>query len=302
MTALVPALVVLVLGELLLLTGWIARSRLDVGRRVAPYARDVEWLQPAEGSTDRLAVLLAGTASRLDRLIGGSAAVTRRLARLNDPIGLARFRVEQVRWAVIAFALVSIPAGLRAVQHPNQSTVLLGVCAAAALAGVVARDQRLVQQVRAHEERIEAEFPAVAELLALAVAAGEAPVTAIDRVVRLTPGSALGAELSRVLSEIRLGVPMVEALDAYSRRTGVAVVSRFCSALAVALERGTPLADVLHAQAADVRAVSRRRLIEAGARKEALMMVPVVFLVLPTVVVFAFWPGLAGLRLVLPGG
>ena len=30
------------------------------------------------------------------------------------------------------------------------------------------------------------------------------------------------------------------------------------------------------------------------------MMVPVDFLVLPTVIVFAFWPGLVGLRLVVP--
>jgi tight adherence protein C len=30
------------------------------------------------------------------------------------------------------------------------------------------------------------------------------------------------------------------------------------------------------------------------------MMVPVVFLVLPVTVLFAFWPGLVGLRLVTP--
>ncbi len=59
----------------------------------------------------------------------------------------------------------------------------------------------------------------------------------------------------------------------------------------------TPLADVLRAQAADVREAARRDLIEAGARKEVLMMVPVVFLVLPVTVVFAFWPGLVGLSL-----
>jgi tight adherence protein C len=68
--------------------------------------------------------------------------------------------------------------------------------------------------------------------------------------------------------------------------------------MAVAIERGTPLADVLHAQAADVREAQRRALIESGARQEVLMMVPVVFLVLPVTVVFAFWPGLVGLRLV----
>ncbi len=78
------------------------------------------------------------------------------------------------------------------------------------------------------------------------------------------------------------------------------MVSRFAEGIAIAVERGTPLAEVLHAQAGDVREAGRRALIESGARREVLMMVPVVFLVLPVVVVFAFWPGLVGLRLVVP--
>ena len=63
---------------------------------------------------------------------------------------------------------------------------------------------------------------------------------------------------------------------------------------------GTPLAAVLHAQAADAREAGRRVLLETGARREVLMMVPVVFLILPVTVLFAFWPGLVGLRLVTP--
>jgi tight adherence protein C len=78
------------------------------------------------------------------------------------------------------------------------------------------------------------------------------------------------------------------------------VVARFAEGMAVAVERGTPLSDVLHAQAADVREAGRRQLIEAGARKEIAMMVPVVFLILPVTVLYAFWPGLVGLRLVTP--
>ena len=62
--------------------------------------------------------------------------------------------------------------------------------------------------------------------------------------------------------------------------------------LSRSLERGTPLADVLHAQAADVREAGRRALIESAARREVLMMVPVVFLVLPVTVLFALFPGL----------
>ena len=49
----------------------------------------------------------------------------------------------------------------------------------------------------------------------------------------------------------------------------------FLQGLVVAIERGTPLAEVLRAQAVDVREVGKRALLEAGGRKEISMMVPV---------------------------
>jgi tight adherence protein C len=69
-------------------------------------------------------------------------------------------------------------------------------------------------------------------------------------------------------------------------------VVRFVDGLVVAVERGTPLGDVRRAQAADVREQHKRDLIEAGGRREVLMLVPVVFLMLPVVVLFALYPGL----------
>jgi tight adherence protein C len=39
--------------------------------------------------------------------------------------------------------------------------------------------------------------------------------------------------------------------------------------MAVAIERGTPLADVLRAQAADVRALGKRQLLETGAARRS---------------------------------
>jgi tight adherence protein C len=99
---------------------------------------------------------------------------------------------------------------------------------------------------------------------------------------------------------VRTGEPVGAAFDRMAARTGLPLVSRFAQGVAVAVERGTPLADVLHAQAADVREAGRRELIEAAARREVLMMVPVVFLVLPVTVLFAFWPGVVGLSLTTP--
>ena len=76
------------------------------------------------------------------------------------------------------------------------------------------------------------------------------------------------------VTEIRTGMPVGRAFDALAARAGLPLVARFAEGIAVAVERGTPLADVLHAQAADVREAGRRELIETAARKEVFMMVP----------------------------
>jgi tight adherence protein C len=79
-------------------------------------------------------------------------------------------------------------------------------------------------------------------------------------------------------------------------RTSLPSIARFTDGVSVAVERGSPLAEVLRAQAHDARDVGRRQLMETGGRKEVLMMVPVVFLILPVTVLFAIFPGLAVLR------
>ena len=94
--------------------------------------------------------------------------------------------------------------------------------------------------------------------------------------------------------------PSGQAFESLAQTTGLPIVARFATGITVAMERGTPLSDVLHAQAADVREAGRRLLIETAARKEIAMMAPVVFLVLPVTILFSFYPGVLGLRLTTP--
>jgi tight adherence protein C len=68
-------------------------------------------------------------------------------------------------------------------------------------------------------------------------------------------------------------VPLVEGLQQLADRTSLDPLARFVDGLIVAIERGTPLAEVLRVQAADVREAGKRRLLEAGGRKEIPMMV-----------------------------
>ncbi len=272
--------------------------RTDFAGRVLHHLSDIPELAPlAPGAPSRRPRRML--AEKLDDLLGGRESVRRRIERGSLGISVADFRVQQATWGLVASAIFLALTVLVASASPDRLLPMLILTAVAGFLAVLLRENRLTQQVNAHEQEVLAEVPTLVELLALAVAAGEGPVAALERVVGRSTG-AFSRELARVLAAIRTGTAVSTALDEYSARTGVPVVSRFAQAVAVALERGTPLADLLHAQAADVREAQRRQLIESGARREVTMMIPVVFLVLPTTVMFAFWPGLVGLRLVTP--
>ena len=294
------------IGLVLAVTRVLSLRRPALAVRVLPYIRDLPQVhrpvaQPGSDNAFRalFGPLLGSAADTLERLLGGNASIRRRLERANLVMTVQEFRVEQVLWGLGAFAGTATLAFLVALRSPGRTIPLLVLCGVAFVLGVLLRENRLSAQVTERERRILVEFPTVAELLALAVGAGEGPVSALDRVVTRSRGE-LSADLGVVLADIRLGTPVSAALDSLARRTGLPVVARFAEGMAVAIERGTPLAGVLHAQAADVREAGRRALIESGARKEIAMMVPVVFLVLPVTVVFAFWPGVVGLNLVTP--
>ena len=294
------------LGLVLLLSRAVTVRRADLAVRVLPYVRDVPTATPRRVTADApgpfravFGPALGSAADAVERLLGGSASIRRRLQRANSPLTVHDFRVEQVMWGLVALAVTAVPSLLVALRSPGRTLPLLVLCTVAFMLGVLLRENRLTSQVTRRERAVMAEFPAVAELLALAVGAGEGPMAALDRVASRSRGE-MAVELRAVLADVRTGTPLAAALDGLAARTGLPAVARFAEAMAVAVDRGTPLAAVLHAQAADARESGRRALIESGARREVLMMVPVVFLILPVTVLFAFWPGVVGLHLVSP--
>jgi tight adherence protein C len=155
--------------------------------------------------------------------------------------------------------VVGVVVAILAELHGSRANPLgyLVLAAVLVLAGVLLRDRALTSEVNRREVRMLAEFPTVAEMLALAVTAGEGPVGALDRVTRLSSGE-LSRELGRALSEARAGASLVSALETMAARTSLPALARFVDGMAVAVERGTPLAEVLRAQASDVREEGRR--------------------------------------------
>jgi tight adherence protein C len=157
-------------------------------------------------------------------------------------------------------------------------------------------DRELTGQVKKRRQRIEAEFPAIVEMLTLAIAAGETPMSAMHRIAESADGE-LSQEFATVIVAVRSGEPLHLSLDAMGRRVKSVMIRRFIDAIVTATLRGAPLIEVLSRHAVEARANQRNIVMNAAGKAEISMMIPVVFLILPISILFALWPSLTNLNL-----
>lgn len=304
----------LLLGLLLASGVWLVVSSALVHRtedfsdRIAPQLRGAElrknnayeYRSLPEGLYGGFSSLFSPLLVRVYRLLGESsidtAALEKRIDQLGTGLTLTEYRVQQVMWSVAALVAGILFAAAGAVNGKVGLFSGLVLAVLAGVSGFLGRDYWLTQQIKKREKAMLAEFPALAELMALSVTAGESAIGSLERVVRSSNGE-LSKEFRKILAMTRSGESLVVALHSFSQRTSVAALSRFVDGLVVAIERGTPLADVLRAQAQDVRDNAKRELMETAGKKEIGMMIPVVFLILPLTVLFAMFPGISLLNL-----
>lgn len=298
------ALLGFLFGMGLLLVIWRLRAlRVRLVHRVEPYLREppgqsslLTTHTPFPQVERMLQPVLADIGRLLDRLGSQTRSVQQRLLRAGSRKRVEEFRVEQVLWGTIALGAGLLLAILLAAFRNSHPLALLALIAVAAVSGALGRDRFLTRQVKQREAVMAAEFPTIAELLALSVGAGETPIAALERVTRSTSG-VLSQELTLTLADVRSGFSLPRSLALMAARTDVPAISRFTDGVATAIERGTPIAQVLRAQAQDARSAGHQALMEVGGKKEIAMMAPVVFLLLPVTVMFALFPGLHMLSL-----
>ena len=136
---------------------------------------------------------------------------------------------------------------------------------------------------------IELEFPMIVELFAILLAGNQSPATALNHISQRTQGEFANV-LREAVTEILQGANFGQALDLLSARIQSPMVRRFCDSLMIAVERGSPLIEVVNRQVEEVRNEQRSKLMEAAGKAEIALMIPVVFLILPISVLFALWP------------
>ena len=133
------------------------------------------------------------------------------------------------------------------------------------------------------------------DLLAVALTAGQNPRASIDTISEFLPTDFKDG-ISKAIRENAFGKPLMIALKEMSDEKESKVLKPLIKQMETAISRGTPLAEVSRKFAEDQRLKFRNLLMKQAAAKEISMLIPVVFVVLPSVLAVAMYPALTVLQ------
>jgi tight adherence protein C len=202
------------------------------------------------------------------------------------------FRVAQMTVLVILNLVLLVIAFFFSL--PAMETLLLACLVT--LSSVYISEENLRRRVRRRKAEIESEFPAIIEILTLAIGAGESPASALKRISSRAQGH-FAQSIRTLVVEVEQGRSLISALDSMGKSIESESIRRFTDSLVVSISRGSSMIETLEHAVEESRNQSRVTLIEAASKSEVSMLIPVVFLILPISILFALYPSLANLNL-----
>lgn len=217
--------------------------------------------------------------------------VKSRLIKIESEITYERFRLNQILISTAAF-LMPILLSIIGI-FPLFTAFSLSILISTGL--YIYLDRDLTKQVERRRQQMESEFPAIVEILTLAIGAGDTPLNAFSRIAYRS-NSILAKSMRHVVTQVKLGMPFHKALDLFSKDSDSLIVRRFVDALVIAMTRGAPLVDVLHRHVSEARINHRNLVLDKSGKAEITMMIPIIFLILPISVIFALWPSMSSLN------
>jgi tight adherence protein C len=244
----------------------------------------------------------------VERLLGPAAGALERAVRSVTPswwiqrlrrnaslAGLGRWGAEG---ALAVKAVVGVGGGIVFLA----GSTLAGVSGAGmfvwtlvgGLTGFFAPDVLIAHRADSRQDEIRRTLPEALDLLAIAVQAGMGLEQALELVSRRLPG-ALGEELHRLLQEVQLGASRREALSHLRDRTEVTELSTFSLSLVQADVLGTPLGEVLRAQAQEMRMLRRQRAREQAAKVPVKLLFPLLLCIFPALGIVVVGPAIVSI-------
>jgi tight adherence protein C len=152
----------------------------------------------------------------------------------------------------------------------------------------------LDSRISRRQDNIRKAMPDALDLLTICVEAGLGFDSALSKVSEEWENE-LSAALGRVIQEIRLGKIRRDALRDMAERVGINEMTSFVAAVVQSEQLGVSMSRVLRIQADQMRLRRRQRAEEKARQAPVKMMIPLVFLIFPSILIVLLGP--AGLIL-----
>jgi tight adherence protein C len=281
----------------------VLRPTRRLEARVAPYAQRARRMlgqsaDPSllfgEGSRARprqgvLAPMFGAFANQLSEIVdaGGEEAVLRRVRQAGRrDLTLERYRLQQLGSTV--FGVVVFSVGMLVVR-PSGATVLLAA-GFGAVWGISRWRTRFDKAIKRRRDQMRAELYTIAQMLAIHLQAGTAPMVAVEALARRGSGE-VSAELRDALDWIGAKVPAREAFERLALETPEPAAGRLYRLLATS-DTGAidTLADALLHTANDLRAQRREDVERMAVRRRFQMLLPMILVMGPVLLLFLVAP------------
>jgi tight adherence protein C len=144
-------------------------------------------------------------------------------------------------------------------------------------------------RVRSKQDEIRRELPNALDMLSVCADAGLAFDQSLQK-ISIYWDTELGHELKRVTQELEMGVARADALKNMSNRLDVDDLSRFIAILIQAEMIGMSYAEVLHAQAQQMRVLRQYWAREVANKLPAKMILPLALCIFPALIAVILGP------------
>lgn len=149
----------------------------------------------------------------------------------------------------------------------------------------------LDRTIKRRQKEVLNAMPDALDLLTICVEAGLGFDAAMKKVIEKWD-NLLSVAFARVLQEIQLGKLRREALRDMSDRLGIGEMDSFVAAVIQSEQLGVSMARVLRVQSDAMRVKRRQRAEENAQRAPVKMLLPMVFLIFPTIIIVLLGPAI----------
>ncbi len=145
------------------------------------------------------------------------------------------------------------------------------------------------------ESEINEELVNILQMLSIMISAGESPMMALRYISQRSVGY-LPNLIKQSFSKYESGNNLTQSLEFIASATGSSALRRLTNSIQIAIQRGTPILDVLNNQVQSLNKQINLALLKKSGKSEITLLIPVVFLILPVSISFAIWPSIYGLN------